>query len=441
MMKKKIAVCYFSYAEDVDFLNESLKALQKTIHRSCHEVRVYVFDDLNYKKTIKRKELSIPCTLIGTRFNRNGNLNGYECIEGMFDEYIKIHSKFDYDYLIKLDSDCILNSFDNITAIEARLMKQQGHKNVSQIGSYFAQICCYGCCQTFSPMGIASISNIFKNIRNNPSKNTEIMKKRIQLGWNEDKVVSLLLEMSPISRGQTEAIEGVKGHVNAFEHTNENYWNYISVAFKPNKYGMQSWTREQSLEVMKNFVNSPYPKNDAFHNFLRGKTVALVGNAIPNRDCSAEIDSADVVIRLNNFYNYDSGRVGRKTDCLVLNGIAALSDDPMNGTKFNNKVIVTYKPQVFILNETFNQDIKRLHDRYKGCNYTMLGNDGVDICYTTGTILLKMLSTYNDVKCKVFAFDTDDKWKTYVNDCGVRHLNCGINDEEQIRLEIISKFK
>lgn len=179
MIKKKIAVCYFSYAEDVDFLNESLKALEKTINRNCHEVRVYVFDDLNYKRAIKKNKLSIPCTLIGTRFKRNGNLNGYECIYGMFNEYAKIHAKFKYDYLIKLDSDCVLNSFDNITAIEARLLKQQGHKNVSQIGSYFSQICCYGCCQVFSPMGIASILNVFNSIKNNPNKNTEIMKRRI----------------------------------------------------------------------------------------------------------------------------------------------------------------------------------------------------------------------------------------------------------------------
>ena len=69
-------------------------------------------------------------------------------------------------------------------------------------------------------MGIASILNVFNNIKNNPNKNTEIMKKRIQLGWNEDKVVSLLLEMSPIGRGQTETIEGIKVHINAFEHHN-----------------------------------------------------------------------------------------------------------------------------------------------------------------------------------------------------------------------------
>lgn len=247
--------------------------------------------------------------------------------------------------------------------------------------------------------------------------------------------------MSPIGRCQTEAIEGVKGHVNAFEYPTENYWNYISVAFKPNKYGTKSWTREQSLEQMKTFVNSDYQKNTSFHDFLRGKTVALVGNATPNKDYSNEIDSADIVIRLNNFYNYNSGKVGNKVDCLVLNGIAALSNDPNNGTKFNDTTISNYKPRIFLLNETNNQNITRLHDRYKNCNYSMLGNDGADICYTTGTILLKMLSTYDDVKCKVYAFDTDEKWKTYVNDSGIRHLNCGINDEEQIRLELLSKFK
>lgn len=43
----KIAVCYFSYWKDIDFLNNSLKVLHKTIDKfkDKHEVRVYVFDD------------------------------------------------------------------------------------------------------------------------------------------------------------------------------------------------------------------------------------------------------------------------------------------------------------------------------------------------------------------------------------------------------------
>jgi hypothetical protein len=46
MTKKKIAVCYFSYWKDIDFLNESLKALEAAASRHTeYEIKAYVFDD------------------------------------------------------------------------------------------------------------------------------------------------------------------------------------------------------------------------------------------------------------------------------------------------------------------------------------------------------------------------------------------------------------
>lgn len=48
-----------------------------------------------------------------------------------------------------------------------------------------------------------------------------------------------------------------------------------------------------------------------------GRTVAIVGNGAETEDRSAEIDACDVVVRFNHFYNYDSGRVGRKVDVVV----------------------------------------------------------------------------------------------------------------------------
>ena len=113
----KIAVCYFSYWKDVDFLNNSLKVLEKTIEnfKDKHDVRIYVFDDGRCEKQLKKKELHGNPTVIKTTFDRKGNLNGYECIDGMFKEYKKIHEKFEFDYLIKLDSDCVLNSLEYIS--------------------------------------------------------------------------------------------------------------------------------------------------------------------------------------------------------------------------------------------------------------------------------------------------------------------------------------
>lgn len=252
----KIAVCYFSYHKDIDFLNESLKSLSKTIERHPeHEVRVYVFDDARCDKRLKKKELYGSTTLISTNFNRNGNLNGFDCINGMFGEYAKISQKFDYDYLIKLDSDCVINSFDYLTIVEEKLNEANSEllKNLGQIGSYFAELCCYGCCQTFTKLGVGIINNLFSHMRAESSEEAKIMKKRVETGWNEDKVVSVLMEMSPVIRISLESL-GIKGHINAFMNPTEDYSQFVSVAFKPNKYGTQTWTIEKSLEKMKRFV-------------------------------------------------------------------------------------------------------------------------------------------------------------------------------------------
>lgn len=250
----KIAVCYFSYHKDKDFLNNSLKVLEKTIERHPeHEVKVYVFDDGRCDKRLKKKEIYGNFTYITTNFDRKGNLNGYDCIDGMFKEYSMIYNRFKYDYLIKLDSDCILNSFDYIYQVE-KFVKDNGGKveAIGQIGSYFAQLCVHGCCQTFGKAGIMSICNLFNHMNRGSNNEEIIMKKRVELGYNEDKVVSVLLEMSPVIRINLDTIPNVKGHCNTFHMSKDlDYTEFTSVAFKPNYFAqVKDWTREYSLELM-----------------------------------------------------------------------------------------------------------------------------------------------------------------------------------------------
>lgn len=260
MKMSKIAVCYFSYHKDVDFLNESLKVLDHTIKKhSEHEVRVYVFDDGRCDKSIKKKELFGKPTLIKTSFDRMGNLNGYDCIDGMFKEYKKISEKFDYDYLVKLDSDCCLNSFEYIKRIEDFFEEHNMDvKQLSQFGSYFIGCCVYGCCQTFGKIGVAAICNLFNTMNNPTHENAIMMKKRVVNGFNEDKVVSFLLEMSPTFKANIDAIPNLKGHCNAFTFPQDtDYSQFTSVAFKPNYFiPIKDWTREKSLEIMKNYATN-----------------------------------------------------------------------------------------------------------------------------------------------------------------------------------------
>lgn len=253
----KIAICYFSYHKDKDFLNNSLRVLENTIKNHAeHEVRVYVFDDGRCDKHLKKKELYGSPTLISTNFDRKGNLNGYDCIDGMFFQYRKIMEKFDYDYLIKLDSDCVLNSFNYINLTETELKKNNiPIENIGQIGSFFAQLCVYGCCQTFSKKGINTIFNLFAAMNRGLTNEERIMKKRVTNGYNEDKVVSVLLEMSPVIRVNIDMIRGLRGHCNAFTYKGNDYGNFTSVAFKPNYFDNRSdWSREKSLEVMTQYV-------------------------------------------------------------------------------------------------------------------------------------------------------------------------------------------
>lgn len=259
MIKKKIAVCYFSYWKDIDFLNESLKVLEATIARHPeYEVRVYVFDDARDVKQLKKKELYGSPTLIKTTFDRKGNLNGFECIDGMFKEYKKIAEKFDYDYLIKLDSDCVINSFDYLYATEEYLKKNNVPLNqLAQFSTYFAEICCCGCWQNFTKLGVNTICNLFAYMNRASNQQEIIMKKRVINGYNEDKVVSVLMEMSPVVRINVDAIPNMKGCINAFDGIDTDYSTYSAVAFKPNLFtNNANWDRERSLLEMRKHTES-----------------------------------------------------------------------------------------------------------------------------------------------------------------------------------------
>lgn len=78
------------------------------------------------------------------------------------------------------------------------------------------------------------------------------MKKRVINGFNEDKVVSVLLEMAPVIRINVDTIPNTKGCLNAFNSDDVDYTTYSAVAFKPNVFANTSnWDREKSLAEMK----------------------------------------------------------------------------------------------------------------------------------------------------------------------------------------------
>ncbi len=174
---------------------------------------------------------------------------------------------------------------------------------------------------------------------------------------------------------------------------------------------------------------------------MKGKKVAVVGNADPIADYSKEIDSADVVIRINNFYNYQSNKVGKKVDALVLSGLSACMFKAPGGYPTQDEIIAYYKPHLFLLSETSNQNLPKIHSRYDSCTKEMLRNRSVDMKYTTGTILLKMLSEIDDVDVHLYCFDKGDKWNNYIDTYAKHHKNaCGAVEEDLIRQSIIKKI-
>lgn len=82
---------------------------------------------------------------------------------------------------------------------------------------------------------------------------------------------------------------------------------------------------------------------------LNGRKVAIVGNGNVREDCSVEIDSADVVVRFNHFYNYDSGKVGKRVD-IVMQTITPVWERS-EGKHID--ILDRYRPEVFLVRSDF----------------------------------------------------------------------------------------
>lgn len=82
-----------------------------------------------------------------------------------------------------------------------------------------------------------------------------------------------------------------------------------------------------------------------FQQMVQGKRVAIVGNLTPSEDLSEVIDNHDIVIRLNHFYNYDSGFVGKKVDMLFVTPTDRWKK--MSAEERHEEVIREQKPLIF----------------------------------------------------------------------------------------------
>ena len=115
--------------------------------------------------------------------------------------------------------------------------------------------------------------------------------------------------------------------------------------------------------------------------FIKGKTVAIVGNAKSIFDTShgADIDAHDVVIRFNRGFIREPKAQGTKTDILVM----ACELSPEELAQFGAKYVINRTKKTKCGDYTFG-DIERRRYRKKYDAYPSTGFMAIDFCRKAG---------------------------------------------------------
>ena len=177
---------------------------------------------------------------------------------------------------------------------------------------------------------------------------------------------------------------------------------------------------------------------------LYGKRIAIVGNSMVSRDYSAEIDGADVVIRFNHFYNYDSGLVGKRVD-IVLQTVAQAWYDAVNSGKAHIDIVQKQRPAIFLVKRPDHYDTN-VHRAYgKGIRV----DNGTNWFqpwwkFTTGTCSLCYLAqNLTNAEVHVYGFSNegyDDAWLNYIA-TDAKHYSNVADEERPVMLNAIAQLQ
>ena len=160
--------------------------------------------------------------------------------------------------------------------------------------------------------------------------------------------------------------------------------------------------------------------NNRLLQLLSGRRIAIVGSGAVSRDFSPEIDSADVVVRFNDFYNMQSGLVGRRTD-IILQTVSKVWFERFNAGLLSNSLTVVkeQRPAIFLVKrpDNYNTDTHAVYAAGTRIdNLSRLFEPWWK--YTTGTAALCYLAenlSNADVKCYGFSNEGNEKpWKDYI---------------------------
>ena len=167
----KIAVVYFTYGADAELLGLSMHAMEAL--KAHDEVEVFVFDDANAPLEV------VPegCTYEQTHFDRKGNLNGIECIDGMLALYESVLERTGADWVVKLDCDTYVNNLSFLRGVNV--------EHVAQVGTNHCHDFCSGACYALSLAGVRAIKARLSE---------ELMRQRAAIAWCEDRVIGRVAE-------------------------------------------------------------------------------------------------------------------------------------------------------------------------------------------------------------------------------------------------------
>lgn len=164
-----------------------------------------------------------------------------------------------------------------------------------------------------------------------------------------------------------------------------------------------------------------------------GKRVAVVGNAEPEEDLSARIDACDVVIRLNNFYSLPGGKLGTKTDVVVVTPCTAWlkNDDEHRG----RAIVEAQRPLVLCVRYPERLRAREVLRFFRGCEIARDDKTPPSVRrFTTGTIVLAHLAEHaRNCEVLVAGFSRGDAFRAYLERDGRHYL--GTADIETVARE------
>lgn len=147
----KLGFVYFTYKNDELMLKYSIESLMML--QTLHQIQIFVVDDS------KNPIGDVPEQVVYFKscFERNGNLNGVECLKGMAEVYDKILDEYSCDYVVKIDPDVYVNSIDWLDNIDKDEIYQFGFTRHYKKHYKIEPIICHGCFHGINRHGVDNL--------------------------------------------------------------------------------------------------------------------------------------------------------------------------------------------------------------------------------------------------------------------------------------------